>query len=59
MVVGFVHAGIIQPRHSQDNAQIDVGQSAFNRIAAFQNSHVGIELFIQKSVALGREIHIG
>ena len=50
---------VIKSCHGLDDARVNIGQGGLYCIAAFQDTDVRGELFIEPGVAVGREAHIG
>src|SRR5450759_2055115 len=50
---------VVQSGHCQNYSDIDVRKSFFNGIAALKHSYMGCQFFIEKSISLRAETHVG
>ena len=58
IVVRLFYLAVIHACHGQDNAYIDIRQSAFNGIAAFQYGNIRLQHGCQVGVSPGGKIHV-
>ena len=59
IIIRFPNLGKIHAGHSQNNAEVGVGQGTFDGVSTLQYADIGVEEAVEPGITLGSEIHIG